>query len=99
TNNWKWTIGNIGTSTLQNPIQSFPAAGQHTVQLIVTNGTCSDTSSQQITSSDKLTAAFDVQNIICPTDTLQLKNNSTGNIDNWQWNFGNGILSNLPAPS
>ncbi|MBL7723002.1 MAG: gliding motility-associated C-terminal domain-containing protein [Chitinophagaceae bacterium] len=99
TNNWKWAIGSIGTSTLQNPVQSFPAAGQHTVQLIVTNGTCSDTSSQQITSSDKLTAAFDVQNIICPTDTLQLKNNSTGNIDNWQWNFGNGNQSNLPVPS
>lgn len=99
TNSWKWTFGNVNTSTQQNPVQSFAGAGQHIIQLIVSNGNCIDTSSQTITSSDELMAAFDVQNIICPTDTLQLKNNSTGNIDNWQWNFGNGNLSNLPAPS
>ncbi len=98
-NSWNWTFGNAGTSNLQNPVQNFPGGGQYTIQLIVSNGVCSDTATQNITTGEVLQAAFDIQKIICPGDTLKISNNSSGNIDQWQWQFGNGQFSTLALPS
>ncbi|MFZ1312337.1 MAG: gliding motility-associated C-terminal domain-containing protein, partial [Chitinophagaceae bacterium] len=98
-NNWNWTFGNAGTSNQQNPVQNFPGGGQYTIQLIVSNGVCNDTATQNITTGEVLQAAFEVQKIICPGDTLKISNNSSGNIDQWQWQFGNGQFSTLAVPT
>ncbi len=45
---WLWDFGDGVTSTLQNPAHTYAAYGVYTVQLTVTNGSCSHTSSRSI---------------------------------------------------
>ncbi|HRG24768.1 MAG TPA: gliding motility-associated C-terminal domain-containing protein [Chitinophagaceae bacterium] len=97
-NNWSWIFGNTGTSNLQHPVYSFTAGGQHQVQLVVSNGACSDTIRQTLNSIETVKAAFETDALVCPGDTLTFKNNSTGSIDRWEWNFGNGSTNTLPQP-
>lgn len=95
---WNWNFGNGINSALANPVISF-TKGSYNVRLIVSNGTCSDTSNQTIVISDEFRAAFLAPPMVCPGDLLQLDDNSTGNIDTWAWDFGNGMISNLRKPS
>ncbi|MER3498128.1 MAG: PKD domain-containing protein [Chitinophagaceae bacterium] len=97
-NNWKWTFDNSRVSTQQNPIQIYSSSSQHTVKLVVTNGVCSDSTTQTITLDNKVMAAFETANIICPEDTESFKNTSKGVIDRWLWVFGNGNTSSLKDP-
>ncbi len=97
-NNWSWSFGNSGGSNLQNPVYAFPTGGQHLVQLAVSNGICTDTIRQTLTSIESIKAAFETDVLVCPGDTLHFLNKSTGSIDRWEWNFGNGDISMLPLP-
>ncbi len=97
-NSWSWNFGNQGNSNLQNPVHFFNTAGQHLVQLVVSNGNCSDTNRQTLTSIDKVKASFETDALVCPGDTLHFLNKSSGRIDRWDWNFGNGSNSTLPLP-
>ncbi len=97
-NNWSWIFGNTGTSNLQHPVYSFTAGGQHQVQLVVSNGSCTDTIRQTLNSIQTVKAAFETDALVCPGDTLTFKNNSSGSIDRWEWNFGNGSTNTLPLP-
>jgi PKD repeat protein len=45
---WNWDFGDGATSTLANPSHAFAAFGIYTVTLIVTNGTCKDTTQKDI---------------------------------------------------
>jgi gliding motility-associated-like protein len=99
-NQWTWTVNGTAAGTSQTFTQSFSAASQNPVQLVVSNGLCSDTYSTTIVLNNKVTVAFEVPESACPEDTVVFKNKSTGQIDNWQWTFGNGntsILQNPPA--
>jgi PKD repeat protein len=42
-NAWSWNFGDLGTSTLQNPVHTYMAAGTYTVTLVATNCISSDT--------------------------------------------------------
>lgn len=95
---WTWSFDNTSISNVQNPVQIYSASSQHTVRLIVSNGVCKDTVTQTIALDNKLIAAFETSNIICPEDAASFKNQSTGIIDSWQWIFGNGNTSNLKTP-
>jgi formylglycine-generating enzyme required for sulfatase activity len=46
---WSWVFGDGGTSTLQNPMHAYEAAGTYTVGLTVTNSAGSNTLSRTIT--------------------------------------------------
>jgi len=96
--NWTWDFDNTSTSDLQNPVKIFTDTGRHTIRLIVSNGGCADTLTKDINLQNKITAAFIAPAGLCPGDPVQLINKSTGNIDNWQWNLGNGVTSNLSTP-
>lgn len=96
---WQWIIDS-DTSDLQNPgMRIYAASGTHSVRLTVSNGVCSDTFSTSIVLDNAVRAAFEAPNIICPTDVVQFKNNSTGSIDSWEWNFGDGTTSSLQVPA
>jgi gliding motility-associated-like protein len=97
-NTWTWTFGNNGSSNLQNPVHSFHAGGQHVIQLVVSNGRCTDTLRQTVTSIETVKAAFETDALVCVGDTLHFINKSQGSIDRWEWNFGNGNSSTLPLP-
>jgi PKD repeat protein len=45
---WQWLFGDGLTSTLQNPTHTYAALGTYTVTLIVSDGFCRDTVTQQI---------------------------------------------------
>ena len=44
-----WDFGDGGTSTATSPLHLYAAAGSYNVQLIVSNGTCTDTLMQTVT--------------------------------------------------
>jgi len=97
-NSWNWNFGN-SISTSQNPSGIlFPANGQYPVQLIVGNGFCKDSIRTVITLNNEVKANFNVSSEICPQDKVEIINISTGSIDSWQWNFGNGNTSTQKNP-
>jgi len=99
-NQWLWVFDNTDTSRAQNPPRHiYPASGTHPLLVIVSNGVCSDTLKTSIVLHNEVKAAFEAPNIICPRDYAQYKNNSTGTIDYWDWDLGDGTTSNLQAPA
>ncbi len=76
-NNWKWNFGDAtsatNTSTIKNPIHTYPAVGTYDVTFIVgSDKGCIDTVVKPILITDK--PAFTVTNdtTICTIDTLQI---------------------------
>jgi gliding motility-associated-like protein len=99
-NLWKWNFDKIRSSSLQNPTILYGSFGQKLTQLIVSNGVCRDTSDFiPILLDNEINAAFEVSSYVCPNEQAVFKNNSIGNIISWQWDFGNGIISNQPVPA
>ena len=99
-NFWKWNFDNVRSSGLQNPSMLYSSFGQKTAQLIVSNGVCRDTSTVvPIFLDNEMNAAFEATGIVCPNEFAVFKDNSTGNIVNWFWDFGNGVTSNSQTPS
>ena len=66
-NQWTWTVNGNDAGNAQNIAQSFSAASQNTVQLVVSNGICSDTYSTNIVLT-KVTVSFDLPQTVCPGD-------------------------------
>ena len=96
--NWNWDFGNDSTSDLQNPVMIYTDTGQYVIRLTVGNGGCSDTVTKTINLQNKIVASFIAPVGVCPGDPVELFNKSSGNIDRWEWNFGNGVNSNLQNP-
>jgi gliding motility-associated-like protein len=100
TNLWKWNFDNARTSGLQNPSMLYANFGSKTAQLIVSNGVCRDTSATiNILLDNDLKASFEATAVVCPGDQAVFKDQSIGNILQWNWNFGNGNTSTLQQPS
>jgi gliding motility-associated-like protein len=98
-NSWNWSFDNNISSTLKAATVIFSTYGQKRATLIVTNGTCHDTSSSTITlTSNKVTAAFESTAVVCPGDPALFIDKSTGAVTSWEWNFGNGNTSLLNIP-
>ncbi|MDP4260881.1 MAG: gliding motility-associated C-terminal domain-containing protein, partial [Bacteroidota bacterium] len=97
-NQWTWTVNGAAAGNSQTFTQSFSAASQNQVQLVVSNGVCSDTYSTAIVLNNKVTVDFAAPETICPGDTVIFVNNSKGPIDTWQWSFGNGNTSIVQTP-
>ncbi len=101
TTQWQWSIDSNPVSTLQNPVFTSKAFGfgDHSVQLNVTNGFCTDTASGNFTFPDyTVKAAFTSADTLCPTDTLHFTDMSSSSTSFWKWDFGNGSRSFLQMP-
>jgi gliding motility-associated-like protein len=97
--NWKWDFDNGTSSTLQNPVRLYTTTGNRPVSLTVTNGICTDSTTQTIfIDTDTLNAAFETNPFVCPNETLIILNKSTGRIASYAWDFGDNITSTLPTP-
>jgi gliding motility-associated-like protein len=97
-NTWTWAFGSAPNSNLQNPIIGFTNFEPKTTTLIVSNGVCSDTASTQIVFDNYLKANFEVTSVVCPNKDVVFNNTSIGNITDWKWTFGNGIILNVKNP-
>ncbi len=86
-NSWNWTFNGSVTATTPTYTIIFPASSSNTVQLIVSNGICSDTSNQSIVLDNEVIAGFNIPDVICPEDPLTPENISTGLIDQWNWHY------------
>lgn len=99
---WQWDFGDSTTSTAQNPVKVYGSPGTYTVSL--TAGTLTQTKQNfiQVAAPAALppVAAFTAT----PTSgtaplVVNFTDNSSGSINNWQWDFGDGAASTLQAPS
>ncbi len=83
------------------PTYQYANAGQYTVEMIVTTQHgCDDTLEVVTNVYDLPVADFSFVNV-CEDDSAQFTDLSSipsGNITDWQWNFGNGNTSQLQSP-
>lgn len=101
--NWLWTFGDGDSSTLQNPLHSYPASGIYTVTLRVSIGSaCFSSTSKQVTVIDGPTAAFS-STTACLSVATSFTNSSTTpsgqTITIYAWSFGDGNTSLTTSPA
>ncbi len=97
-NEWRWTFGSAPNNFTQNPVITYTNFEPKTTTLIVSNGVCADTSSQQIIFDNYLKADFEVTPVICPQKKASFTNTSIGNIIEYKWDFKNGTISTQKNP-
>jgi len=98
---WEWDFGDGVTSTEQNPSHTYLNRGTYTVKLTVKNayGTSTAIKTDYITIGMPPRAAF----IGNPTSggtplTVAFTDQSTGQVTQWTWDFGDGQRSNEQNP-
>ncbi len=98
---YAWNLGDGNSSAVQNPNHSYTNYGSYLVSLTVTNNnSCSSSATITVNVNETPQANFSNPNI-CSGSNLLLTDNSsssTTTINNWLWNFGDGITSNLQNP-
>ncbi len=97
-NIWNWVFDDGVTYTTQNVTRIYNDYGIKSVSLLVSNGVCTDSSSQSFTLNNQLKAAFSSPSLLCPNDIAVFKDSSIGSIVSWNWYFGNGNTSNIQDP-
>lgn len=101
---WKWDLGNGTISFLKNPIATYFNPGTYNVKLVISNSSGKDSiiKNQFITVFSLPTIAFTASDSMgCFPLKVNFTDNSTANsgtIANWQWDFGDGNLSNAQNP-
>ncbi len=99
-NQWLWNFGSAGISTQQSPTIIYTNFGQKQIQLIVSNGFCSDSAIQTLSLNNELKADFETNNLLCPEDAAKFVNKSIGDIIEYNWDFGvSGLRSILKDPT
>ena len=91
---YSWDFGDgIGTSNAAGPTYTYTTANTFTVTLIVTNGTCTDTVTHNVTVNNTPQVSFNSAGATtgCGSLTVNFVNNTSGGGGNsYTWNFGDG---------
>lgn len=99
---YTWDFGDGSTSNQQNPTHTYTTAGTFDVSLIIeTTGGCRDTLvlPRAVRTGNKPDAAFTLNPPdVCAFQPVQFTDNSTGDIDQWHWQFGDGGASTAQHP-
>jgi PKD repeat protein len=88
---WEWDFGDANTSVQQNPSHFYAAAGTYTVCLITTNA-CNETDTM-CTTIDVCDIPVAAYTSATNEDTVFVTDQSTGNIVQWLWDFGDNSTS------
>jgi PKD repeat protein len=102
---WSWTFRNaaavVGTSTLQNPLQAFPQAGDYTAIVDATDDDLTATTPAQAQTTFHVyntpTASFTYT--VLAGGSVQFTDASTGEPTSWQWTFPGGTFSGRTPPA
>jgi len=97
-NLWKWELDEGQQSNEQHPTGEYRIFNTKTVSLIVSNGFCSDTTTQSIVLENYLKADFAVIEDNCPAEPIPFTSMAQGKIVNHQWSFGDGGTDNIESP-
>ncbi len=97
-----WNFGDGNTSTLVSPSHTYTSSGTYNITLIITTaGGCSDTStvaSGVIVSSKPVANFVASPRDVCAFVQVNFTDLSTGNVNQWFWEFGDGGTSTLQNP-
>ncbi|GGA87194.1 T9SS type B sorting domain-containing protein [Puia dinghuensis] len=90
-NQWQWIFNGTDTILQQDPPpQVHSVFGTETARLMVSNGYCTDTTSVSVVLNNGIKAGLEAPNILCPKDDAHYINKSTGTLDSWIWELGDG---------
>ena len=99
---WSWNFGDMATSTLQNPLHTYTAAGTYTVSLTATGpgGSSNETKLNYVSVAEPAPVAFFVGAPLTGMAplTVTFADRSTGAVTGWSWNFGDLGVSALQNP-
>ncbi|MBN4051325.1 PKD domain-containing protein, partial [bacterium AH-315-M05] len=100
---WQWDFGDgLGVSSIQNPTYTYSIPGTFTVTLTVTSDSgCTDVVSSPVEVYPLPLANFTTANV-CLSDSavfVDISTISSGFINSWQWDFGDGNTSIIQNPS
>jgi len=95
---WKWLFNDGRTYNTQNVDAVYTTYGKKSVQLVVSDGECSDTAFASFELNNQLEAQFTAPGILCPEDEAVFKDTSVGKINRWAWYFGDGAASTAQNP-
>lgn len=102
TDSWFWDFGDGQTSELQNPAHSFSLGGIYTVKLTTNNQSagCEDSfvSIESVVQQPEYIAHFNAFSLNSDELTWRFADLSTGNPEQWYWEFGDGNSSHLENP-
>lgn len=99
---WLWDFGDSQTSDQQNPTHTYSTANTYNVTLTVTtNSGCQASVTNPVTVNPNPVADFDFNNS-CVNVAVNFTDASTissGTIQSWDWDFGNGSSSTQQNPT
>ncbi len=98
---WNWDFGNGNTSTDTNPSVTYNTAGTYQIiQTIVDQAGCSDSNTTTVTVLALPDVGFTAENNCSGTPILFTDTTvSSGTLNTWLWNFGDGENSTDQNPS
>lgn len=98
-NSWFWDFGDGNTSYQQNPVHPYPEPGNYEVRLIIEHEdmqySCKDTVYKTVVIPDSVNCeamfTYDISGDY-PLE-VHFTDHSSGDITNWEWDFGDGSTS------
>jgi gliding motility-associated-like protein len=99
---YRWNFGDASApDTNTNPSHFYTAQGEYAVWLVVQNNKgCIDSAQKVVNTQHPLIANFTMDfDSICQNGIINFMDNSTGSIQRWDWNFGDGTTSTIQSPS
>jgi len=102
-NQWLWDFSDGTFSTEKNPLHTFENDGMYLVCLTVsdsTNSQCMDEICKYVLISEDFYCKVQFSHFPVPDEPnkIQFANQSSGNLDYWIWDFGDGSYSNDQNP-
>ena len=99
---WQWDFGDGTTSTASEPTHRYQKAGDYDIRLMATTAAgCTDTVlfPRAVRAGNKPKALFtSTPTFVCPYQDVVFTDKSTGNVDQWLWQFGDGGTSTGQHP-